>query len=76
MGIPIIGNHRQPTEEKILAGCGLFAEDSIGIRELQTSSEKKRQISERCIEYYQEHYSQAIFQNKLLKNLNRVQNSG
>ncbi|MCX6254822.1 MAG: hypothetical protein NTV31_10145 [Bacteroidia bacterium] len=45
MGIPIIGNHRQPTEEKILSGCGVFIEDEPGLRQLISDEDFRYKLS-------------------------------
>jgi hypothetical protein len=57
MGIPIIGNHRQPTEEKILSGCGVFIEDEPGIRQLISDEDLRYKLSVNCKDYYYGNYS-------------------
>ncbi|MCK4441799.1 MAG: hypothetical protein KAU90_07310, partial [Sulfurovaceae bacterium] len=34
MGVPLIGNYRKPTKEKIDAGCGVFIDDNINVQRL------------------------------------------
>lgn len=72
MGIPIIGNHRKPTEEKIDAGCGIFVEDDNSIKRLLEDSQEYEKISKKSIEYYNKSYSQKIFEQKLLKVIKNV----
>ncbi len=67
MGIPLIGNHRLPTEEKILEGCGVFHNDNIQIEKLIKDKEYSKQVSLRCKLYYSQNYSTAIFTEKLTK---------
>jgi len=75
IGIPIIGNHRKPTEEKILAGCGVFAEDYDGISRLLSESDTRKVFSEKCRKYYIQNYSQTIFKQKLLALVHDVANA-
>jgi len=65
MGIPIIGNHRLPTEEKILAGCGVFLEDNIKIEQLISDQKFRSVLSKRCKEYYNTYYSISEFETKI-----------
>ena len=72
MGIPLIANHRKPTKEKIEAGCGVFIEDSLNIEKLLNSREFYQEISDNCIEYYNQNYAQNIFEKKLLEVVKNV----
>jgi len=62
LGIPIIGNHRKPTEEKIMSGCGVFAEDEPGLKRLLTDAEFRKELSANCHQYYLRHYTKKNFQ--------------
>jgi len=64
-GIPLIGNYRQPTAEKILNGCGVFFNRREQIDRLLNEPEFKSTISSQAKEYYFKHYSQAIFSRRL-----------
>jgi len=57
MGIPIIGNHRQPTEEKIVAGCGIFIEDDKGCGEIMSDEGFRDKLTKNCKDYYSMYYS-------------------
>ena len=61
MGIPIIGNHREPTAEKILAACGIFAENETGLKRLMEDEAFRNEISVNCRNYYSENYSHKHF---------------
>ena len=65
LGIPIIGNNRLPTAEKIEAGCGVYIEQDKEIQELISQQESKQSYSENCLKYYQENYSMSHFIQKL-----------
>jgi hypothetical protein len=64
MGIPIIGNNRKPTAEKIEAGCGLYYNDNENIKKIIINYEMRKALSENCKEFYKRHYSKIIFNNK------------
>lgn len=72
MGIPIIANHRKPTEEKIEAGCGVFIEDNLNIEKLLNDSVFYQTISNSCVDYYNKNYAQDIFEKKLLEVVENV----
>lgn len=61
MGIPIIGNHRQPTEEKILSGCGIFIDDEQSLRHLISDEDFRDKLSVNCMNYYSRYYSYSNF---------------
>lgn len=61
IGIPIIGNHREPTAEKIKSGCGIFQEDEKGLQQLMSDEAFREEISVNCRNYYAEHYSHNHF---------------
>jgi len=66
MGIPIIANYRKPTKEKIDAGCGVFIDDEVNIKNLLDNKEFYQKVSDNCTEYYNQNYAQNIFEKKLL----------
>lgn len=72
MGIPIIGNHRKPTEEKIDEGCGVFLEDERNIEKLLNDEVFYQLNSNNCINYYDKYYAQNIFEKKLLEVVSNV----
>lgn len=57
MGIPIIGNHRKPTEEKIIAGCGIFIEDDKGCADVISNEGFRNKLTINCKNYYSMYYS-------------------
>jgi len=66
LGIPILGNEREPTKELIDAGCGLFYNsfnNNINI-------ELKKQLHYNCLNYAKENFSNEIYEKKLLEVLN------
>jgi glycosyltransferase involved in cell wall biosynthesis len=65
LGIPIIGNHRKPTEEKILSGCGIFAEDEDGLKQLLSDENFRNVLSGNCYDYYSRYYSKKNFREGL-----------
>lgn len=67
MGVPIIGNKRGPTEEKIKKGLGFFLEDSDSFRMYVTDHEKQCELSENCKNYYTQKYSYELFSRNLQK---------
>ncbi|MBN2275285.1 MAG: hypothetical protein JXR41_02750 [Bacteroidales bacterium] len=67
MGIPIVGNERKPTAEKIEAGCGCYHNDQETIQELIQDRGKRKAMSEHCREYYRKNYSKQIFDEKFRK---------
>ncbi|AXH13453.1 hypothetical protein [Halarcobacter bivalviorum] len=63
LGIPIIGNRRIPTKEKIEKGCGIYLEN---LEEILNYQNIRKKISEDSIKYYYKKYSISIYQNKIL----------
>ncbi len=72
MGIPMIGNYRKPTKEKIDADCGVFIEDNSNIEKLLNNRDFYKNVSDNCIEYYNQNYAQNIFEKKLLEVIENV----
>lgn len=72
MGIPFIGNHRLPTGEKIMDGCGVFSNDDDGIMGLINNPDVRRKMSDVAFSYYQKHYQSELYNmslNKIVKEL-------
>ena len=63
LGVPIIGNERLPTKEKIDAGCGFFINDVNDINDIKDYDK----LSNNCVEYYNRFYTKEIFKKNLLK---------
>ncbi len=63
LGIPIVGNRRRPTFEKIEMGCGVLMEDVEQLFDFQAY----RKASRKALKLYQEVYAQDNFKNHLLK---------
>lgn len=76
MGIPIIGNHREPTEEKILSGCGIFPEDETRLKQLMSDESFREEISLNCRNYYSAHYSHKHFTTGMEKIFSRITGKG
>jgi len=66
MGIPLIGNRRVPTKEKIDKGCGVFIDDKKSINQLLKDDLYYQTLSKNSIDYYNRFYAQDIFEKKLL----------
>ncbi|HUX59156.1 MAG TPA: hypothetical protein VMV77_19450 [Bacteroidales bacterium] len=71
MGIPIIGNHREPTEEKILAGCGIFLENDHQLKQLFSDEDFRKKLSLNCLNYYVGNYSITLFNTGIDKALSQ-----
>lgn len=67
LGIPLIGNHRKPTEEKILAGCGIFVENEKDMKRLLGDENFRNLLSGNGKDYYFRNYSKEIFRKRLDK---------
>jgi len=63
LGIPIIGNKRKATYEKILNGAGILLED-FKIDEI--AEMKNKQLSNRALEIYKQFYSNSLFKQELI----------
>lgn len=66
LGIPIIGNDRKPTLEKINAGCGVLYTNDQEVRSLISNPDVYTAISKNCRSYYMKHYAYSLFREKLL----------
>ncbi|WP_185954247.1 hypothetical protein [Balnearium lithotrophicum] len=64
LGIPIIGNERPPTYEKIKLGGGLLYTDLSP--QILFNKSLKRKLKEKALEIYEKYYSNYIFEKKLL----------
>lgn len=67
LGIPILGNRRKPTADKIAAGCGAFADDAAAVERLVHDASAQGQAAARCRSYYAERYARATFARGLLE---------
>jgi len=72
MGIPIIGNYRKPTKEKIDAGCGVFYDNDLDVKRLLKNKNFYNKISNKCLKYYNKYYSKKLYERKLLKIIRNV----
>ncbi len=61
LGIPLIGNHRLPTKEKIEAGCGLFVDDNQ-LAEKLSDLKVKEALTKTSKAYYHQHYASSLFE--------------
>ncbi|MCE2995797.1 MAG: hypothetical protein ACK5RG_09980 [Cyclobacteriaceae bacterium] len=64
LGIPIVGNNRFTTKEKIDAGCGLFWDDPFLFRKMD-NIEIKEKLSRAGLEYYSNEYRYELTRLKL-----------
>lgn len=68
IGLPIVGNKRKPTFEKIKKGAGVLFSDDNGIMNLIENKNKfYEDCSEKSREQYLENYSKSEFSERLLK---------
>jgi len=72
MGIPIAGNTRMPTYEKIQAGCGVQYTEIEEIKKMAGDTEKYDKTSQMCLRYYDQNYSRQLFREKLLRLVGQV----
>lgn len=70
LGIPIIGNDRTPTLNKINAGCGFLYNDTESINTLVHDTALRNQTSETCLDYYRSHYAKKITEKKFADAIN------
>lgn len=69
LGIPIIGNERSPTAEKINAGCGIDYRIEK-IEEIVRDEHQKQAMSENSLNYYKQYYNSNLYKNKFEKIIN------
>lgn len=62
MGIPILGNHRPLTEEKIDSGCGVFIEDKESVDRLMNDFQFASNVSSECRKLYMEKYAKIHYE--------------
>jgi glycosyltransferase involved in cell wall biosynthesis len=67
LGIPILGNRRKPTSDKIEAGCGAFTDDAAAVARLVRDASAQAQTAERCRAYYAARYARETFARGLLQ---------
>lgn len=63
IGIPILGNEREPTKELIDVGCGLFYHDFHNDIDMNY----KKQLHHTCLNYAKENFSNQMYEKKLLE---------
>ena len=66
LGIPILGNEREPTKELIDAGCGLFYSSLTNELDIKY----KEQLHHSCLNYAKENFSSEMYEKKLLEVFN------
>jgi len=64
LGIPLIGNQRLPTKEKIDAGCGVFYNDPELVKKI-TDQTIRQSLSTTSLQYYEKRYASKHFFQKL-----------
>jgi hypothetical protein len=64
LGIPLIGNERLTTKEKIEAGCGIYYDDTTLTEKIQ-DQQIKETMALKCREYYKERYDSKLFNETL-----------
>ena len=67
-GIPIIGNKRVPTYEKIQSECGVLHTNRQQIVELLTNEDSRFSYIQNCLQVYQKNYSKSTFES-IIKSL-------
>ena len=72
LGMPIIGNERLPTFEKLKAGCGVFYQDKMGIKNILVDQKIRAELAINCRRYYDKNYAYPLFRDKLLGLLKRI----
>lgn len=70
LGIPLIGNHRRTTEEKIQAGVGCFFNDKFKIDQLIFEQNIYEKTSNTATYYYNNNLSISQFRSRLFEALN------
>jgi hypothetical protein len=65
IGAPIVGNDRKATREKLENGCGVFVKDDLAIDLLIRDKVFRKNVSEKCLEYYKKDYKSEIYKIKL-----------
>lgn len=68
LGIPILGNGREPTKELIAAGCGIF----YGEFKNQIGMSQKKELNSNCLVYAKENFSKQNYRKKLLEVFNAL----
>lgn len=61
LGIPLLGNTRKPTLEKIKAGCGILSSDPSLATKLH-DAQARLEMQQACVGYYNRNYSQKHFE--------------
>jgi len=72
LGIPIIGNARGPTAEKINNGCGLFYEDLLESPALIEDTDQLSNLSKKEIQLYKQRYSTKQFEVQINRIISKI----
>jgi hypothetical protein len=75
MGIPILGNRRPLTAEKIEAGCGVYINDDVAVDRLLTDYIYAKTMSSTCRKLYKEKYSKTQYEKHMFELLNVIEMS-
>jgi glycosyltransferase involved in cell wall biosynthesis len=75
LGIPLIGNERLTTKEKIEAGCGIFHDD-VRLSEKINTPSTKQSMASTCRTYYYQNYHSKLFDQALDVALEKYLNNG
>lgn len=65
LGLPIVGNHRRPTAEKVQAGAGVFYDDPALLTRLRDDAAVYETLSARARELYAARYAACRFERAL-----------
>lgn len=74
LGVPIIGNNRVPTAEKIDAGCGIYYQEIDKIKKVIKDNYKKKIMAKNSYNYYNKYYNSNLYKNKFEKIINNLKN--
>jgi len=72
LGVPIVGNRRRPTAEKIEAGCGCFANQQVDVQRLLDERDQRERTAACCLAYYREHYAFEHYCRKVRETLEAI----
>jgi hypothetical protein len=72
LGLPIIGNHRATTAEKIEAGCGVFYDDQDAVTQLLQEPAFRHGLAARSRAHYEGHYAFGLYRTQLLNCIRSV----
>lgn len=67
IGVPLVGNKREKTKEKIEKGCGVFFNSSKDIHKLVSDCNFYSHLSDKCRDYYNKNYSYTQYEKKIIR---------